>query len=81
MRQKQENTAPVTYDFNAKLGIVPATIIDIKPYKHDKPGVDNVLVYDFTVEDTHKYTLDGGILVSNSKRLGSMETTALAGHG
>ncbi|MBO7430759.1 MAG: hypothetical protein J6U56_07065 [Spirochaetia bacterium] len=29
-------------------------------------------VFDITVEDTHNYTLTGGVNVSNSKRLGSL---------
>lgn len=37
-------------------------------------------VYDFTVADNHNYFLAGGILVSNSKRIGNLETAALVGH-
>ena len=36
-------------------------------------------VFDITVENTHNYVANG-ILVSNSKRIGGMETAALASH-
>ena len=35
---------------------------------------------DFTVDETHNYCLSGGIKVSNSKSIGSLESSALAGH-
>ena len=37
-------------------------------------------VYDITVETTHNYVANG-FLVSNSKRIGGMETAALVSHG
>ena len=37
-------------------------------------------MYDFTVDETHNYCLSGGIKVSNSKSIGSLESSALAGH-
>jgi hypothetical protein len=76
----QEKTPCVKHNFRSPLGIVPLKIKEIKPYKHDKPNVTEVNVYDFTVEDTHNYTLTGGVRVSNSKRIGNLEVSGLAGH-
>jgi hypothetical protein len=41
---------------------------------------DYTVVYDITVENVHNYVANN-ILVSNSKRIGNMETAALASHG
>lgn len=79
-RDRQMAQPVRTYDFVSRLGVVPIRITNIARYKHDKPGVSNIPVYDFTVEDTHRYTLSGGILVSNSKRLGGLEVSAMVGH-
>lgn len=40
---------------------------------------DYIVVYDITVENVHNYVANN-ILVSNSKRIGNMETAALASH-
>lgn len=40
---------------------------------------DTIVVYDITVENVHNYVANN-ILVSNSKRIGNMETAALASH-
>ena len=61
-------------------GVVPVRVRSVKPYRHDKPQYTSIMVYDMTVDGTHRYALSGGNLVSNSKRLGSLETSALAGH-
>jgi hypothetical protein len=66
---------------HAEDGVVPIRIKAIKPYVHDKPGITEIPVYDITVDETHKYTLAGGILCSNSKRYGVLEQGAMVGHG
>lgn len=78
--QTQKTTPCIQHDFNSPLVRIPIKIKQIKPYKHDKPGITEINVYDFTVKATHNYCLTGGINVSNSKRLGSMEIGALVGH-
>ena len=57
-------------------GLYPVTVESV--YAHCR-GTKKIKVYDFTVESTHKYVLEGGILCSNSKRIGQMETAALVG--
>lgn len=58
--------------------VIGAVEIDsIVPYSKSPATVP---VYDITVDITHKYTLSGGILVSNSKRISNMESQALVGH-
>lgn len=57
-------------------GLYPVTVSSV--YAHCR-GKKKIKVYDFTVESTHKYVLEGGILCSNSKRIGQMETAALVG--
>ena len=59
-------------------GVMPIVVAKIEQYKTDKPSVT---VYDLTIENTHKYVLKGGFLVSNSKRFGTLEQSAMAGHG
>lgn len=61
-------------------GLYPARIRSIRPYVHDKPGVSEINVYDITVDQTHKYCASSA-LVSNSKRIGLMETFGLLSHG
>ena len=61
------------------LGTVPAVIKDIRPYIHDRPGITHIPVYDITVKNNHTYVV-GGVLVSNSKRLGGLDTNALLSH-
>ena len=75
----QQSITKVHVSGVSKLVKVPAKIISITPYKPVK-DVESIPVYDFEVEDTHKYTVSG-ILVSNSKHLGDMEIAALMGHG
>lgn len=79
-KEQQSKTPALQHDFISRLGITPVRIVEIRPYKHDKPGVTEIPVYDFTVEDTHKYTLAGYVIVSNSKRFGTLEQSAMAGH-
>lgn len=79
-KQVQKTTPCVKHDFNSPLVRIPIKIKQIKPYKHDKPGITQVNVYDFTVKDTHNYCLTGGINVSNSKRIGGLQVAGLVGH-
>lgn len=53
-----------------------ATVVDIE-HNSDSTQVN---VYDFTIDKTHNYCLSGGVSVSNSKRLGTLESSALVGH-
>jgi hypothetical protein len=55
------------------------TVESIEPYR-DAPGVTEVNVYDFTVEDTHNYCA-GHTLVSNSKKVAIMDAHALMSYG
>jgi DNA-directed RNA polymerase beta subunit len=64
----------VESDISAKLGKVPVVVKEIAPYTPDKP-VDEVMVYNITVDETHTYTV-GGALVANS-----LELNALLAHG
>ena len=57
-------------------GIVPVRVRSVEPYKHDKPGVTSVQVYDITVPGAHKYKT-AGVLVSNSM----MDVNATLAHG
>lgn len=59
------------------MGLMPIIVTGVKRQK----GTDPVKVFDITVEESHRYTLDGGFLVSNSKRFGTLEQSAMAGHG
>lgn len=68
------------YKLFAKRGLIPVEIRSIEPYKHDKPGVSEINVYDFTVEPTHSY-LAGNVLVSNSKRISGLESVGLLSAG
>lgn len=67
-------------DIQNKLGRIPVRIRDIAPYKHDKPGIEEINVYDFTVEETHNYCVSG-INVSNSKRLSGLEVHSMLSAG
>lgn len=69
-----------TIDINAKIGLIPVEIKSIRPYKHDHPNVQEINVYDFTVEGTHAY-LAGNVLVSNSKRHSGLENAAILSSG
>jgi len=75
----QKVTPPIKHKTVCKLGVIPVYIRDIRPYKHDKPNIKEINVYDIAVEKTHTYTA-GSSLVSNSKRIGSMEVNALLAH-
>lgn len=59
---------------------IPLRIKSIKPYKHDKPNINEINVYDFTVDDTHCYCA-GHSLVLNSKRISLMDLNALLSSG
>lgn len=63
-----------------KLGRVPVRIRSIEPYVHDKPGVTEINVYDFTVEETHNYCASY-ISVSNSKRFSGLEVHSMLSAG
>lgn len=80
VQDKQTLNPPRKLDTTCKLVKVKAYVSSISPYVHDKPDIEEINVYDFTVADTHSYVA-GGVLVSNSKRLGSLEVSALVGHG
>ena len=76
----QEKLKPAALDTVGRFGKYPLRIRGVRPYVHDKPGIDEINVYDFTVDGTHKYCA-GPALVSNSKRIGLMEVTGLVSHG
>ena len=59
------------------LGLMPIVVDKIEPYKTNK---ELVRVYDLTIDTTHRYILFGGYVVSNSKRFGTLEQSAMAGH-
>jgi hypothetical protein len=75
----QETQLVYQHDCTSRLGVVPVEITDIQAYQPDKE-VQEVCVYDFTVSDTHKYILSGGVICSNSKRFGTLEQSAMVGH-
>ena len=76
--EKQQKITPATkIDTESYMGIMPLVVAKIEPYQTDK---DFVKVYDLTVETSHRYVLDGGFVVSNSKRFGTLEQSAMAGH-
>lgn len=76
----QINNPAIPVSKSTKLEKIPVRIRAISPYKHDKPNIDEINVYDITVCDTHSY-LVGGIRVSNSKRIANMELASLISHG
>ena len=67
-------------NFTCKIEKRKAFITNIEPYKHPKPNVTEIPVYDFTVDTTHSYCV-GSVLVSNSKHFGDMEFQSLLSHG
>jgi len=76
--EKQQRLIP-PYDLDVvpHMGLMPLIVARIDPYpKYRGP----VKVYDLTVEEIHRYVLKGGFLVSNSKRFGTLEQSAMAGH-
>lgn len=62
------------------LGLVPLRVKEVLPYKHDKPDVEEINVYDITVAETHSYCA-GSALVSNSKRVAMMDVSSLLSSG
>lgn len=76
----QKVQPPTKLNTTCELGKVPLIISKIEKYKHDKPDVTEINVYDFTVKDTHTYVASHA-LVSNSKRIGILESNALLAHG
>ena len=76
----QKTHPPFAIKNVCQLGKVPLRVSRIEAYRHDKPGVSEINVYDFTVDDTHTYVA-GHALVSNSKRIGMLDTNALLSHG
>lgn len=80
VQRLQEIAAPVPLATQCCLGLVPLRIKEVLPYRHDKPNVEEINVYDFTVADTHCYCASHA-LVSNSKRLALMDVNALLSHG
>ena len=80
VKKIQVNCPPIALKTYSRLGKIPVKIWDITPYKHDKEGVEEINVYDFTVDDTHTYCA-GSILVSNSKRISLLDLNALLSHG
>jgi intein/homing endonuclease len=79
VRTIQENQSVIPIDKDARLGLVPLRIKEIKAYVPEKNVVETN-VYDFTVEKTHNYCA-GRTLVSNSKRLALMDCNALLSSG
>jgi len=75
-KQRQADIAPCISLPPATVGVIPLRVRSVAPYKHDKPGVDTVKVYDVTVAHAHRYVA-GGVLVSNS----SMDMYATLAHG
>jgi hypothetical protein len=78
VKKAQKINPPVILEAAPNMGVMPMVIAKIEPYKTDK---ESVKVYDLTVETTHRYVLKGGYIVSNSKRFGTLEQSAMAGHG
>lgn len=78
VKKAQALNPPIALEMQPDDGIMPIVVAKIEQYKTDKPSVT---VYDLTIENTHKYVLKGGFLVSNSKRFGTLEQSAMAGHG
>ena len=58
-------------------GLMPLIVAGVAPLKRKAA----LQVFDLTVENIHRYVLKGGFLVSNSKRFGTLEQSAMAGHG
>ena len=78
VKKAQAINPPMELNMQPAMGVMPIIVAKIEQYKTDKPSVT---VYDLTIENTHKYVLKGGFLVSNSKRFGTLEQSALTGHG
>ena len=78
VKKAQALNPPVALIMQPDDGVMPIVVAKIEPYNTDKASVT---VYDLTIENTHKYVLKGGFLVSNSKRFGTLEQGAMVGHG
>lgn len=79
VQRLQREQPPAKIASECRLGRIPAKVLRIKSYRPDK-AVDEVNVYDFTVQDTHTYCA-GPVLVSNSKRISLLDVNALLSHG
>lgn len=77
---QQEHGTP-TVPMGSPLGKVPCRIKRIENYldTHKVKNQEQLNVYDIEVETAHNY-MAGDVLVSNSRRLGSLEVGALVGH-
>lgn len=73
----QEKEPVKEFDTKTHFGLMPIVVDKIEPYKTNK---ELVRVYDLTIDTTHRYILFGGYVVSNSKRFGTLEQSAMAGH-
>ncbi len=78
--QEAEPTLLRRLDNSSGLTTVPLRIVEVRPYRHDKPDVEEINVYDFTVRECHNYVA-GSALVSNSKRVSMMDINAFLSHG
>jgi len=79
VRMLQQEIVPKKINTSHKLTKIPIVVTNVRAYRPDK-DVSHVLVYDFTVADTHTYCA-GPALVSNSKRLSLLDNNALLAHG
>lgn len=59
----------------------PLTVVEVKPYEGPADADGLVTVYDLEVRPSHRFVLESGAVVSNSKRLSLAETGALLAHG
>ena len=73
------NVKPTVVIEPSRLGCVEVYVRSIRNWVPDKQ-VDEVNVYDFTVADTHSYCA-GSVLVSNSKRIGVLDSYSLISAG
>lgn len=75
--KQQRITPPYELDVLPRMGLMPLIVSRVDPYPRKRGPVK---VYDLTIEGIHRYVLKGGFLVSNSKRFGTLEQSAMAGH-
>jgi len=78
VQKAQKVTPPIKLDNTPAQGVMPMVVAFVRPYQTTNK---HIKVFDLTIENTHKYVLQGGFLVSNSKRFGTLEQSAMAGHG
>ena len=76
--KQQRVVPPYELDMLPHMGLMPLIVSRVDPYPKSRGPVK---VYDLTIEGIHRYVLKGGFLVSNSKRFGTLEQSAMAGHG